>query len=79
MDELLRAPADVRLRDIDTRSTPGFDGDKADGERALSTPLTRYYAEQGTPPGCWMGGGLAGHLSGDLGGGHGGTLGGRLA
>ena len=36
MDELLRAPADVRLRDIDTRSTPGFDGDKADGEKALA-------------------------------------------
>jgi polyphosphate kinase 2 (PPK2 family) len=36
MDELLRAPADVRLHDIDTRSTPGFDGDKADGERALA-------------------------------------------
>lgn len=31
----------------------------ADGERALSTPLTRYYAEQGTPPGRWMGSGLA--------------------
>jgi len=31
----------------------------ADGERVLSTPLTRYYAEQGTPPGRWMGGGLA--------------------
>ena len=30
-----------------------------DGERALSTPLTRYYAEQGTPPGRWMGSGLA--------------------
>lgn len=30
----------------------------ADGERALSTPLTQYYAEQGTPPGRWMGGGL---------------------
>lgn len=30
----------------------------ADGERALSTPLTRYYAEQGTPPGRWMGSGL---------------------
>lgn len=26
----------------------------ADGERALSTPLTRYYAEQGTPPGRWI-------------------------
>ncbi|MBR23169.1 MAG: phosphate--nucleotide phosphotransferase [Leifsonia sp.] len=36
MDELLRAPADVRLHDIDTRSPPGFDGDKADGERALA-------------------------------------------
>ena len=31
----------------------------ADGERALSTPLTRYYAEQGTPPGRWMGSGLS--------------------
>ncbi|MGE3192021.1 MAG: MobF family relaxase [Microbacteriaceae bacterium] len=31
----------------------------SDGERALSTPLTRYYAEQGTPPGRWMGSGLA--------------------
>lgn len=31
----------------------------ADGERSLSTPLTRYYAEQGTPPGRWMGSGLA--------------------
>lgn len=36
MDELLRAPADVRLSDIDTRSTPGFDGDKDDGEKALA-------------------------------------------
>ena len=26
-----------------------------DGERALSTPLTRYYTEEGTPPGRWMG------------------------
>jgi conjugative relaxase-like TrwC/TraI family protein len=26
-----------------------------DGNRALSTPLTRYYAEVGTPPGRWMG------------------------
>ena len=23
----------------------------ADGDRSLSTPLTRYYAEEGTPPG----------------------------
>ena len=38
----------------------------ADGERALSTPLTRYYAEQGTPPGCWMGGGLAALGNGEI-------------
>lgn len=25
----------------------------------LSTPLTRYYAEQGTPPGFWLGSGIA--------------------
>lgn len=29
-----------------------------DGDRALSTPLTRYYAEAGTPPGRWIGTGL---------------------
>ncbi len=29
-----------------------------DGQRALSTPLTRYYAEVGTPPGRWMGSGV---------------------
>ncbi|MDR1635491.1 MAG: relaxase domain-containing protein [Bifidobacteriaceae bacterium] len=29
-----------------------------DGDRSLSTPLTRYYAESGTPPGRWMGTGL---------------------
>lgn len=29
-----------------------------DGNRALSTPLTRYYAEAGTPPGRWMGSGV---------------------
>lgn len=37
-----------------------------DGNRALSTPLTRYYSETGTPPGRWMGSGLSalgeGHL-----------------
>ena len=27
----------------------------ADGDRSLSTPLTRYYSEEGTPPGTWMG------------------------
>ena len=26
-----------------------------DGDRSLSTSLTRYYAEQGTPPGFWLG------------------------
>jgi|TARA_R100000365_G_C2731016_1_gene61291 hypothetical protein len=30
-----------------------------DGERDLSTPLTRYYAETGTPPGRWIGSGVA--------------------
>ncbi|GAA2974638.1 conjugative relaxase-like TrwC/TraI family protein [Microbacterium terrae] len=30
-----------------------------DGDRSLSTPLTRYYSAEGTPPGRWMGGGLA--------------------
>ncbi|WP_244929234.1 MobF family relaxase [Nocardioides sp. W7] len=29
-----------------------------DGNRAMSTPLTRYYTEVGTPPGRWMGSGL---------------------
>ncbi|GAB7007801.1 MobF family relaxase [Nocardioides sp. AN3] len=29
-----------------------------DGNRALSTPLTRYYAEVGTPPGRWAGSGV---------------------
>ncbi|WP_270618479.1 MobF family relaxase [Micrococcus luteus] len=29
-----------------------------DGDRSLSTPLTRYYTEEGTPPGFWMGSGL---------------------
>ena len=30
----------------------------ADGDRPLCTPLTRYYAEAGTPPGRWLGSGL---------------------
>jgi len=25
-----------------------------DGDRAMSTPLTRYYSEEGTPPGRWL-------------------------
>jgi len=29
-----------------------------DGNRSLSTPLTRYYAEAGTPPGYWIGSGV---------------------
>ena len=29
-----------------------------DGNRLLSTPLTRYYTEAGTPPGRWLGSGL---------------------
>lgn len=29
-----------------------------DGNRHLSTPLTRYYTEAGTPPGRWVGSGL---------------------
>jgi hypothetical protein len=36
-----------------------------DGKRSLSTPLTRYYTAEGTPPGRWMGGGLQG-LGGGL-------------
>ena len=31
-----------------------------DGDRSLSTPLTRYYAEEGTPPGRWLGAGVRG-------------------
>ena len=36
-----------------------------DGNRSLSTPLTRYYGAEGTPPGRWMGDGLRG-LGGGL-------------
>jgi TrwC relaxase len=31
-----------------------------DGNRDVSSPLTRYYTESGNPPGRWMGSGLAG-------------------
>ncbi|MGD9961484.1 MobF family relaxase [Nocardioides sp.] len=34
-----------------------------DGDRSLSTPLTRYYEETGTPPGYWLGSGV--HAFGD--------------
>ncbi|WP_051196896.1 MobF family relaxase [Jonesia quinghaiensis] len=37
-----------------------------DGDRSLSTPLTRYYAEQGSPPGRWVGQGLGGIGTGQL-------------
>lgn len=30
-----------------------------DGNRSMGTPLTRYYAETGTPPGYWLGSGVA--------------------
>ncbi|MDN5757562.1 MAG: relaxase domain-containing protein [Tomitella sp.] len=38
----------------------------ADGDRSLSTPLTRYYAEEGTPPGQWLGSGVAALGKGQL-------------
>ncbi|GAA1488221.1 hypothetical protein GCM10009626_09670 [Brachybacterium sacelli] len=38
----------------------------ADGDRSLSTPLTRYYAEEGTPPGQWLGSGVASLGKGQL-------------
>lgn len=38
-----------------------------DGNRSLSTPLTRYYAEAGTPPGRWMGTGVYAFGDGQLG------------
>ncbi|MDN5757789.1 MAG: relaxase domain-containing protein [Tomitella sp.] len=41
----------------------------ADGDRSLSTPLTRYYAEEGTPPGAWMGSALPGLGDGQIGAG----------
>lgn len=37
-----------------------------DGTRALSTPLTRYYSEVGTPPGRWLGSGVRAWGSGQL-------------
>jgi conjugative relaxase-like TrwC/TraI family protein len=33
---------------------------RGDGAAAPGSPLTRYYAESGTPPGRWLGAGLAG-------------------
>ncbi|RXZ70315.1 MobF family relaxase [Agromyces albus] len=37
-----------------------------DGERSLSTPLTRYYSAKGTPPGRWVGSGLSGIGAGSI-------------
>ncbi len=37
-----------------------------DGDRSLSTPLTRYYSADGTPPGRWLGAGVAGLSGGQV-------------
>lgn len=37
-----------------------------DGDRNLYTPLTRYYAEAGSPPGFWLGSGIAAFGTGSL-------------
>lgn len=37
-----------------------------DGSRALRTPMTRYYAEAGTPPGVWLGSGVREFGAGQL-------------
>ncbi|MFC4245151.1 MobF family relaxase [Gryllotalpicola reticulitermitis] len=37
-----------------------------DGQRDFSSPLTRYYQEKGTPPGRWLGSGVAGLADGAL-------------
>ncbi|MFI9486958.1 MobF family relaxase [Promicromonospora sp. NPDC052451] len=38
-----------------------------DGDRSMGTPLTRYYTETGTPPGRWVGSGVASLGSDELG------------
>ena len=38
----------------------------SDGDRPLSTPLTRYFIEEGTPPGRWLGKGVASLGKGEL-------------
>ncbi|GAA2099147.1 hypothetical protein GCM10009841_12880 [Microlunatus panaciterrae] len=38
----------------------------ADGDRPLSTPLTRYYVAAGTPPGHWLGLGVTSLGRGEL-------------
>jgi conjugative relaxase-like TrwC/TraI family protein len=37
-----------------------------DGNRALRTPMTRYYTEAGTPPGVWLGSGVREFGTGQL-------------
>ncbi|MBO1804497.1 relaxase domain-containing protein [Leucobacter ruminantium] len=37
-----------------------------DGDRDFTEPLTRYYSQAGTPPGEWMGSGLAGLGDGSI-------------
>lgn len=37
-----------------------------DGHRSMTTPLIRYYTEKGTPPGYWLGAGIAGLGHGEL-------------
>ncbi|EFG47762.1 hypothetical protein HMPREF0183_0964, partial [Brevibacterium mcbrellneri ATCC 49030] len=37
-----------------------------DCDRSLSTPLTRYFAEAGTPPGRWLGSGMTALGNGEL-------------
>lgn len=37
-----------------------------DGNRNLSTPLTRYYTEAGTPPGQWLGSGVHAFGNGEI-------------
>lgn len=37
-----------------------------DGDRNLSTPLTRYYAEAGNPPGFWLGSGVGEFGAGEI-------------
>jgi conjugative relaxase-like TrwC/TraI family protein len=37
-----------------------------DGDRNMTDPLTRYYTEEGTPPGRWMGSGVSGFGDGEI-------------
>ena len=41
MEKLLRASDECRLDDVDTSSTPGFDGGKSQGEKALAAGAIR--------------------------------------